>query len=165
LVVKSSKVKHVLVVANRTASTARLLDEIARRANQEPTRFTLLIPDVPNRKAADWTLEIALTLLRRARGPVDHLVGGPDPFTAVQEAVRAHEFDEIIISTLPKATSKSLLRDLIHRVETLGLPVSAVVPRTAKVEIEDRPEVTIGLAGMPSPPPSGARPGGAERRA
>ena len=163
---ESSKVKHVLVVANRTVSTARLLDEIARRANQEPTRFTLLIPDVPNRKAADWTLEIALPLLRRAaRGPVDHLVGGPDPFTAVQEAVRAHEFDEIIISTLPKATSKWLRRDLIHRVETLGLPVSAVVPRTAKVGIEDRPEVTIGLAGMPSPPPSGARPGGAERRA
>lgn len=139
---ESSKQRHVLVVANRTASTPRLLDEIARRANQEPTRFTLLIPDVPNRKAADWTLEMALPLLRRAaRGPVDHLVGGPDPFTAVQEAVRAHEFDEIIISTLPKATSKWLRRDLIHRVGTLGLPVSAVVPRTAKVGIEDRAEI------------------------
>ena len=135
----SSKVKRVLVVANRTASTPRLLDEVARRADQQPTKFTLLIPDVPNRKAADWTLEIALPLLRRAaRGPVEHLVGGPDPFTAVQEAVRAHEFDEIIISTLPKATSKWLRRDLIHRVEALGLPVSAVVPRRAKVPIEDR---------------------------
>lgn len=149
---ESSKIKRVLVVANRTASTPRLLDEIARRADQEPTKFTLLLPDVPNRKAADWTLEIALPLLRRAaRGPVDHLVGGPDPFTAVQEAVRTHEFDEIIISTLPKATSKWLRRDLIHRVETLGLPVSAVVPRRAKVPIEDSPETTramgMGLGG------------------
>ena len=71
-----AKVKRVLVVANRTASTQRLLDEIPRRAEREPSRFTLLIPDVADRKAADWTLEVAIPLLRRAaRGPVDHLVG------------------------------------------------------------------------------------------
>ena len=142
----SSKVKRVLVVANRTASTARLLDEVARRADRQPTQFTLLIPDVPNRKEADWSLEIALPLLQRAaRGPVDHLVGGPEPFTAVQEAVHAHDFDEIIISTLPKQLSKWLRRDLIHRVETLGLPVTAVVPRRAKVAIQDSPETTRGI--------------------
>ena len=135
---ESSKTKCVLVVANRTASTQRLLDEISRRAEREPTRFTLLIPDAPNRKAADWTLEIAIPLLRRAaRAPVDHLVGGPDPFIAVQDAVRGHDFDEIIISTLPRRTSKWLRRDLIHRVETLGLPVTAVIPRRARVGLDD----------------------------
>ena len=140
-----AKVKRILVVANRTASTQRLLDEIARRAEREPTQFTLLIPDVPNRKAADWTLEVAIPLLRRAaRGPVDHLVGGPDPFVAVQAAVREHDFDEIIISTLPKGTSKWLRRDLIHRVESLGLPVTAVVPRRPKGRIDD-PEVAQGI--------------------
>ena len=142
---ESSHTKSVLVVANRTASTHRLLNEISRRAEREPTRFTLLIPDVSNRKAADWTLELAIPLLRRAaRGPVDHLVGGPDPFVAVQEAVREHDFDEIIISTLPKGTSKWLRRDLIHRVESLGLPVTAVVPRRAKGRIDD-PEVARGI--------------------
>jgi len=133
-----SNVKCVLVVANRTASTQRLLDEISRRAELEPNRFTLLIPDVSDRKAADWTLEVAIPLLRRAaRGPVDHLVGGPDPFIAVEQAVREHNFDEIIISTLPKRTSKWLRRDLIHRVESLGLPVTAVIPRRVKISLDD----------------------------
>jgi hypothetical protein len=144
-----AKDKRILVVANRTASTQRLLDEISRRAEREPTRFTLLIPDVADQRAADWTLEVAIPLLRRAaRGPVDHLVGGPDPFVAVQEAVREQDFDEIIISTLPKRTSTWLRRDLIHRVESLGLPVTAVVPRRVKVGLDD-PDVArgIGLSG------------------
>jgi len=143
--VNSPKTKRVLVVANRTASTQRLLDEISRCAEREPTRFTLLIPDAPNRKAADWTLETAIPLLRRAaRGPVDHLVGGPDPFIAVQDAVREHDFDEIIISTLPRRTSKWLRRDLIHRVESLGLPVTAVIPRRAKGGLDD-PDIARGI--------------------
>jgi hypothetical protein len=146
--VRPSHSKHVLIVANRTASTPRLLDEVSRRAQQQPTRFTLLIPDVHNRKAADWTVEVAIPLLRRAaRGPVDHLVGGPDPFAAVQEAVRERQFDEIIISTLPKQTSKWMRRALITRVEGLGLPVTAVVPRQKSIRdaIEDSPDVSRAL--------------------
>jgi hypothetical protein len=130
-------VRRVLVVANRTASTPRLLDEVGRRAREQPTRFTLLIPDVSNRKAPDWSVEVAIRLLSRAAGgPVDHLVGGSDPFVAVQEAVRGHDFDEIIISTLPKRTSTWLRRDLIHRAEALGLPVTALVPGDQKAGIE-----------------------------
>lgn len=142
--------KRVLVVANRTASTPGLLDEVARRAKAEPTEFTLLIPDVRDRKAGDWTLETATPLLRRAaRGPIDHLIGGPDPFTAVQEAVRERHFDEILISTLPKQSSKWLRRDLIHRVQRLGVPVTAIVPRQKSIRdtVEDSDDVTRGMIG------------------
>jgi len=136
---------RVLVVANRTAATHRLLDAVRRRADEGPCTFALLIPDVTDRKAANWTLESALPLLQRsARGSVEGLVGGADPFESVKDAVRERAFDEIIISTLPRRTSKWLRRDLIRRVEGLGLPVTAIVPGGAKLSREDQLELGTG---------------------
>ena len=139
---------RVLVVANRTAATHRLLDAVRHRADEGPCTFALLVPDVTDRKAANWTLESALPLLERsARGSVQGLVGGSDPFESVQDAVREGAFDEIIISTLPRRTSKWLRRDLIRRVEGLGLPVTAIVPGGAKLSREDKLELGVGGAG------------------
>ncbi|MGZ6692852.1 MAG: hypothetical protein ACXVHQ_36275 [Solirubrobacteraceae bacterium] len=124
--------KRVLIVANRTAATPRLLDAVSDRRKKGPCEFALLIPDVGDRKGADWTLENAVPLLRRAaRGPVDGLIGGADAFTSVQHTVRDGHFDEIIVSTLSKKRSKWLRRDLVHKIEGLGLPVTTVTPRLA----------------------------------
>jgi hypothetical protein len=132
---ESPRSTRVLVVANRTAATPLLLDAVRRRANDGPCEFALLIPDVTDRKAADWTLETALRLMQQAtRGSVEGLVGGPDPFDSVHDAVQHGNFDEIIISTLPRRVSKWLRRDLIRRVEGLGLSVTAIVPTAASAE-------------------------------
>jgi hypothetical protein len=136
---------RVLIVANRTASTPRLIEAVRRRAEASSCEFALLIPDVTDRKAADWTLETAQRLLRPAtRGKVEGLVGGADPFESVKEAVREGDFDEIIISTLPRRVSKWLRRDLIGRVEGLGLPVTAIVPKGGKLSREEQLEIGIG---------------------
>jgi hypothetical protein len=121
---------RVLVVAHRTAATPRLLDEVRARARRSPCSFTLLVPRPywdPDTDEAAATLELALPLLEEAAGGhVDGIVGESDPFAAVQQAVEEAGFDEIIISTLPARVSRWLHRDLPHRVETLGLPVTLV---------------------------------------
>lgn len=126
---------RVLVVANRTAATPRLMEVIRERRRRGPCDFALLIPDVTDRKRADWTLDNALPLLRKAAGrPVEGIVGASgDPFASVQAATSDGGFDEIIISTFSKKTSKWLRRDLVRKVEGLGLPVTAIQPRQVSV--------------------------------
>ena len=140
-----SRVPQVLVVASKTANSERLMKEIEGRAAAGGCRFTLLIPDATDREKAERTLAIVLPQMKRAaRSPVNGLIDGPDPFESVQRAVQDGSFDEIIVSTLPRRVSKWLRRDLITRVEGLGLPVTAVVPKA----IRDPNAVGIGEGGF-----------------
>ena len=119
----------MLVVANQTAATPLLLDEVHRRAQERPCEFTLLIPDADVRSAGDWTLDVALPQLGQAAGgPVHGLVDGPHPLESVYEALRAGGYDEVIVSTLSRRFSRWLHRDLPGRIRAMGFPVTVVAP-------------------------------------
>jgi hypothetical protein len=131
---------RVLVVANKTAATPALLEAVRERAARGPATFTLLIPNTAHglhylvdpedqgHSEAEATLELALPLLERAAGgPVDGMIGVPEPLAAIQDAVNIHGFDELIISTLPQRVSKWLKLDLPSKVAGLGLPVTTVI--------------------------------------
>jgi hypothetical protein len=136
---ESSTPTRVLVVANRTAATPALLDAVRERAARGPCAFTLLVPNAAHglhrvvdpedqaRTEAEETLDLALPLLEQAAGgPVEGIVGDPEPLAAIQDAINIRGFDEIIVSTLPKRFSRWLRLDLPHKAAGLGLPVTTV---------------------------------------
>ena len=132
----------VLVVAHRTAATPPLLDAVRTRAALGPTRFTLLVPksvhgldrltdpeDVSDDEAR-LVVELAVPLLEEAAaGPVEAMIGSSEPLVAVQDAINARSYDEIILSTLPSHLSRWLRLDLPRKVAALGVPVTTVVAR------------------------------------
>jgi hypothetical protein len=130
--------RRVLIVANRTAAAPLLMDAVRKRAAEGPATFALLIPNEPRKGGADWTFDTAIPLLERAAGgPVARIAGQQEPFEAVESALRDPGFDEVIVSTLPRRVSEWLRRDLPHRVEKLGVPVTTVS------QTEERPEVPV----------------------
>ena len=133
-----SGARHVLIIANRTAATPGLLEEVRRRAAGGATQFTLLVPrpfwDSDTEESA-ITLELAIPLLEEAaRGRVEGLIGDQDPVRAVESALAETSYDEIILSTLPERVSRWLHMDLPTRLHRFGLPVTVVTARKA-----DRP--------------------------
>jgi hypothetical protein len=152
--------RRTLVVANLTATTPLLLEEVERRAAERPTTFALLIPTVSSKKAADWTLEVGVQAIRKAAsGPhgtrtaqVDGLVGGADAFESVERALADGSYDDVIISTLPRRRSEWLRRDLPRRVEQLDVPVTVITePEDTRSFYEKygRDSPGGGLGGIP----------------
>jgi hypothetical protein len=124
--------RQILVVANRTAATPTLLEEVRRRAAAGPTEVALLVPAFPTvfdpeALESRHSIELAVPLLEQASGgKVTAILGDPEPFAAVREALKETSYDEVIISTLPARVSRWLKRDLPRRVEQLGVPVTVV---------------------------------------
>ena len=132
-------VPRVLIVANRTAATERLLEAVRERAQAGPAEFHLLVPATPRglhrvvdpevagREEAAAQLERALEHLREAAGaPVTGHVGDADPMAAISDALHRQEVDEIIISTLPRRLSRWMRLDLPSKVRGMGKPVTHV---------------------------------------
>lgn len=132
--------RRVLLVANRTALTPSLREEVRKRAVDGEATFHLLVPahpsglhrvvdpEVAGREAAEERLEEALETLGEAAGSASFTgeVGDADPIAAIHDAMNGKQFDEIVISTLPKRISKWLHLDLPSKARGMGLPVTHI---------------------------------------
>jgi hypothetical protein len=130
---------RILVVACRTAAGDALIEAVRRRAALSPCDFTLLVPRpcqglhrVVDPEDHGWdeaqaVIELACPLLADAAdSPVDGLIGSHDPVAAVEDALNAQGFDEVIVSTLPAHLSRWLRLDLPSKVAGMGVPVIRV---------------------------------------
>ena len=131
---------RVLGVANRTAECPELLEALRTRTMQGPCQFTLLVPSTPH--GITWAADMhggGDEAEQHRQAFVDELreeglnvggakVGDPDPLAAIQDECNFHQYDELIVSTLPLKISKWLHIDLPRKAgAATGLPVKHVI--------------------------------------
>jgi hypothetical protein len=134
-----SEPAYVLIIAHQTAATTALLDTVRERARRGPVRFHLVVPRQAHgmHKVVDpqdtgdsegqEVLAAALPALGEAAGDtVTGSLGDSEPLCAIQDAINLGDYDEIIISTLPRRVSRWLKLDLVSKTRGLGLPVTHV---------------------------------------
>ena len=131
--------KHVLVLANETASGQALIERLAGR---EPDLVTVIAPvsapstgyvvyEDTRRAAAGRRLDKILSALREAGISAHGMVVDAEPVDAVRDALATVEppVTSIVVSTHPEARSGWLRRDVVSQVRRVsgGLPVEHVV--------------------------------------
>jgi hypothetical protein len=131
-------VTRILVLANETIAGKNLIDKVLERRADDVT-FHVVVPQARPRRGnvvydeavrdmAQVRVDLMLAFMRDNGIKGDGEVGDQDPFLAATDAVAAEGIDEIIVSTLPAATSGWMRRDLPERLhESTGLPVEHVV--------------------------------------
>ena len=127
-----------LVVANQTLTSESLADAITARMRDGPIRTYVVVPLSPvggrltwdeemSRDAAKERLDDVLERLRKLGADADGEVGDRDPVSAVRDALRHIEVDEVIVSTLPRGLSRWLGEDVPSRLrDAVAVPVTVV---------------------------------------
>jgi hypothetical protein len=129
---------HVtLAVANRTASGDELLEALKAKTDaltEKGTRtvFILVIPqeggDGQAARRARTRLKLVLDRLHVRGLYAAGVIGDPDPFTAIMNALQYFRVDDIVISTFAETKSGWLRADLIERVRrSTNKPVEHIV--------------------------------------
>jgi hypothetical protein len=122
----SPRATRVLVIANRTAATPWLLQEIEQRARAGPCEFALLVPLFGGRHP-DWTLDVALAHVEVAAGDrVRTVECDRDYVSAVQRELSARAYDEVLVSVGPPPGPKWLNPRPLRWIEDLTVPVTVV---------------------------------------
>lgn len=109
-----------LVVANRTAGGDELMELLKRDAEQEDRVFIAVMP--LDGREGRHTGECRTRLVRFIGQLREHgitasgMIGDPDPYDAVKNALELFTVDHVVISTLPGEKSGWLRADLVDRV-------------------------------------------------
>ena len=142
--------RRYLLVANRTLGGDHLIRAVRQRMHGEPCEFWILVPAVRpvsgrtedqsyGSDAGDYgwaesgelfaqqRLDRELKRLHEAGAEADGEVGDADPYKAVSRTMADRKFDEIILSTMPRARSRWLRQDLPRKLQRFGIPVTQVV--------------------------------------
>jgi hypothetical protein len=132
--------KVTLVVANKTSSGEELIEHLRTKAASEPQHlFITVVPltDGSGGAPSEARARLATMLDRLSSAELlsSGMVGDPDPYNAVVNALELFRVDDIVISTLPHERSGWLRADLIERVShTTSARVEHVVvdPQASK---------------------------------
>jgi hypothetical protein len=124
-----------LAVANRTATGDELLDALKKKAEADTKLGRLFVVVVPQEggdgaatRRARTRLHAVVNRLRNAGLLAAGMIGDPDPYTAIMNALQYFRVDDIVISTFPETKSGWLRTDLIDRVRRAsGKPVEHVI--------------------------------------
>ena len=107
---------RLLVVANQTLDSPELLAYLRGRAAGGPLRVTLVVPArLGEETAAKARLDAVIEQLGTDGIEASGTVGDAEPCGAALDVFDARSHDEIVVSTLPNATSQWLAIDLPHR--------------------------------------------------
>ena len=129
--------KVTLVAANRTTRSEELIDALKHKAEDEQHLFIVVVPQEGGGGLAASQARARLSQLReRARVAgllIAGMVGDPDPYTAIQNALQFFRIDDILISTLPETKSGWLRANLVERVtKSTNVPVEHIVAGAAE---------------------------------
>ena len=130
-----------LAVANRTASGDELFTALKAKADSEAAKeggrlFVIVVPQEggggQSARRARTRLAMVLDRLRSAGLFAAGMIGDPDPYTAITNALQYFRVDDIVISTFAGTRSGWLRTDLIERVRgASGKPVEHIVHEDA----------------------------------
>jgi hypothetical protein len=111
-----------LVAANVTVASDELHSRLKALAADSPHRFIVVVPqDHAQGHAVSEARERLAQLLEslRSEGIVAAgMIGDPDPYTAIMNAVDYFYISEIVISTLPETSSKWVADKLVERIQS-----------------------------------------------
>jgi hypothetical protein len=133
-----------LIVTHQTARSPELQAKVAALIAEDPSaEFAILVPEED--RTSSWEGEGVDVAQQRAEAAQEQLkantgahvvrtaVGISDPLKAIEhELVGHHDYNAILICTLPRGTSRWLKRGLVHDAQKkFGLPVVHVVAQPA----------------------------------